>query len=78
MLGTRTRDGRIIGADESTLLWRHPKLNRLTNKIIFQFRRTKPESERRTALVRRAVLWQEGPLQDRPQLHGLAHQQSQA
>ena len=24
MLGTRTRGGRMVGADESTELWRHP------------------------------------------------------
>ena len=26
MLGTRTQDGKMEGADESTELWRHPKL----------------------------------------------------
>ena len=30
MLGTRTLDGRMEGANESTVLWRHPKLFELT------------------------------------------------
>ena len=32
MLGTQTRGGRMVGADEFTELWRHPKLVSLNRK----------------------------------------------
>ena len=33
VLGTRTRGGRMVGADESTELWRHPLLGLISDAI---------------------------------------------
>ena len=34
MLGTRTRGSRIVGADESTELWRHPFFKKFPLKFV--------------------------------------------
>ena len=35
VVGTQTRGGRVVGADESTELWQHPVLKMLPHTIFF-------------------------------------------
>ena len=37
VLGTKTLGGRMVSADESTELWRHPQLKNLCHKILILF-----------------------------------------